>query len=476
MDDFQYLVDAERFDFTLTLEENDEANAIFRELRLPDTKQDEKQEALASILANLLHGHLIDQPVRYSRRKSSYGLPKRYGKPWFTYTHIVRTIDRLEELGLVETRNGFRDVDGKSFISRMRPTQRLIDLIGHRRVKNQPIKELIRLKGLDKRLIDYEETVETGAMRERLAAYNDLMASTEMKLVVPAGLRLTEKSDRILRENYPWTSRIRRSLNSVHYHPYYSPYQVLIYSSLVSSPTIHPVPPPPPTTNPIHHYWGKISPEGIISPLEHVQTYRVFNRGSFEAGGRFYSRGLRSYMGLPKQLRKWITLDGEPVVELDYSGLHLRFAYHLKGRDYRNDPYEFCGGDEIQRKAHKLAALILINSASRKKAIQATRKSFTEEGIPLLTDVAINTIFDRLIQEHAFIGEFFLSDAGVRFQNRDSEIMDGILTHFTQRGIPILPLHDSCLIASRHEGELRDVMAEEYRKVIGFEPVIEKKF
>ena len=352
----------------------------------------------------------------------------------------------------------------------------MIEVVGHRQAKNEPIKELIRLKGLDKKLIDYEETVETGAMRERLAAYKDLMASTEMKLVLPAGTRLNEKSDRILRENYPWTSRIRRSLYSVHQYPYYDPYQVLIYPSPVSSPIIHPVPPPPPTTNSIHHYWGKISPEGVILPLEHVQTYRVFNRGSFEAGGRFYSRGLRSYMGLPKQLRKFIHLNGEPVVEMDYSGLHLRFAYHLKGRDYRNDPYEFCRGDEIQRKAHKLAALILINNASRKKAIQATRKTFIEEGIPLLTDVAINAIFDRLIEEHAFVDEFFLSDVGVYFQNLDSEIMEGILTHFTEKGIPILPLHDSCLIAGRHEGELRDVMTEEYREVMGFTPVIEKKF
>jgi hypothetical protein len=471
MDDFQYLVDAERFDLTLTLEQDDEADAILRQLGLPEKKQDEKRQALACILGNLIHGYLMNQPIRYSRRKSCYGLPKRYGKPWFTYTHIVGTIDRLQEVDLIETRNGFRDADGRSFMSRMRPTQRLIDFVGHGRAKTEPLKELIRLKGCDKRLIDYEETAATEAMRERLAAYNELMASAEMKIVLPAGTRLNEKSDRILRENYPWTSRIRRSL-----YPYYDPYQVLIYSSVVSSPTIHPVLTHPPITNPNHHYWGKISPEGVIFPLEHIQTYRVFNRGSFEAGGRFYSKGLRSYMGLPKQLRKLIHLSGERVVELDYSGLHLQFAYHLKGRDYRNDPYEFCEGDEVQRKAHKLAALILINSASRKKAIQATRKTFIEEKIPSLTDAAINTIFDRLIGEHAFIGEFFLSDAGVRFQNLDSQIMEGILTHFTGKGIPILPLHDSCLIASRHEGELRDVMAQEYRKIIGFDPVIDKKF
>jgi hypothetical protein len=83
--------------------------------------------------------------------------------------------------------------------------------------------------------------------------------------------------------------------------------------------------------------------------------------------------------GLTKELRRFITLNGNPFVELDYSGLHIRFAYHLKGLDYRDDPYGFCGEDDTVRIPYKLAVLILINSGARPLAVKAIRKAFLDE-------------------------------------------------------------------------------------------------
>ena len=162
-------------------------------------------------------------------------------------------------------------------------------------------------------------------------------------------------------------------------------------------------------------------------------------------------------------------------------------AYHLKGRNCRKDPYEFCDGDKVLRKAFKIAALILINSDTRPLAVKAIRKAFIDEmrkrskykkepiNFPL-TDCEINSVIDRLVKEHCFIEEFFFSDIGAYFQAIDSRIMDGILTHFTMKDIPVLLVHDSCVIARKNENELWEVMSEEYRRIIGFEPVIDKKF
>jgi len=484
MDDFQYLVEAKIFAPNLTIDterHGDVLEAIFKKATLSTKKEGDKRDALACILANLIISFWSDEPVRYSRGKGNYRIPRRYGKAWFTYTNIVRTIDRLNELGLIEQRKGFWNGNGgRSFLARIRPTQRLAELVSHCSVNNKPIQELIHLKDAKKRLIDYEDTALTSSMRERLVRYNELVGSTQMSLVIPTGAALEEKSQKILKENYPWTSTIIENLVSeessnqglwVYQDTLIQGRVLLSPSSLLyhhyTSTTIQ---------EHYHHYLGKISSEAAIYPLEHLQTYRVFNRGDFTSGGRFYNRGLLSYMGLPKELRKFISIDGEPVVELDYSGLHLRMAHHLKGRNYREDPYEFCDGDKVLRKAYKLAALILLNSGSRDSAVKAIRKAYIEEHIPLLRDQEINHLIDRLIREHAFIEEFFLSDIGISFQAIDSQIMDGILAHFTRKDIPVLPIHDSCVIARKHENELWEVMSEEYRKVIGFEPVIDKKF
>ena len=144
--------------------------------------------------------------------------------------------------------------------------------------------------------------------------------------------------------------------------------------------------------------------------------------------------------------------------------------------DYEGDPYRLGNADDMLREAFKTSALILLNSPSEKRAVKAIRMKFLEKGIPLLKDAEIKDLIRQLENHHSSISEFFCSDKGVEFMNLDARIMDGILTYFADKGTPVLPVHDSC-IAPRHlELHLREVMREEYKKVTGFEPVIDKKF
>jgi hypothetical protein len=74
---------------------------------------------------------------------------------------------------------------------------------------------------------------------------------------------------------------------------------------------------------------------------------------------------------------------------------------------------------------------------------------------------------------HSPIKQFLLSGKGLELQYLDSKIMANILERMTRRNIPALPVHDSVITLARHESFLRQVMVEEYEKVMGFEPVID---
>jgi hypothetical protein len=70
-----------------------------------------------------------------------------------------------------------------------------------------------------------------------------------------------------------------------------------------------------------------------IAPIDFTRNclYRIFNE-DFTSGGRIY-RGW--WQNIPRELRQYITIDGEPCSELDYSGQHLLLLYGLEGDEYR---------------------------------------------------------------------------------------------------------------------------------------------
>ena len=68
----------------------------------------------------------------------------------------------------------------------------------------------------------------------------------------------------------------------------------------------------------------------IIDPSNKF-VRRIFNNGSWLDGGRFYGSW---WQRIPKKWRERIRIDMSPVVEIDYSGLHIVILYALRGIDY----------------------------------------------------------------------------------------------------------------------------------------------
>ena len=60
---------------------------------------------------------------------------------------------------------------------------------------------------------------------------------------------------------------------------------------------------------------------------------RIFNNGSFELGGRFYGGW---WQQISEELRADIMINDEPVIEIDFTAMHVALLKNLDGRD----PYE----------------------------------------------------------------------------------------------------------------------------------------
>lgn len=205
--------------------------------------------------------------------------------------------------------------------------------------------------------------------------------------------------------------------------------------------------------------------------LKHNFLHRIFNENSFDKGGRFYGG---THLGYPGDIRKKLKINGVQVAEPDYSGLHIRMLYHLKGIDYRDECYVYDKKEKRfknERDKFKLVSLISINCEPYEAGI-AIFNEFRNNGIEKAEDEKILEMIDVFKSFHEPIADRLFSGVGLDLQNLDSMIMESILKRLIGENIPALPVHDSVIVPAPAEKFTKQVMVEEYHKVMGFEPVI----
>lgn len=196
----------------------------------------------------------------------------------------------------------------------------------------------------------------------------------------------------------------------------------------------------------------------------------------FTLGGRLYSEGRSQFQGLSKQERKDITINGSPVVEIDYTSLHPLLLYAAEGIQYFGDPYLAVDQRKEIRPFLKRILLCMINNPNYSEAQSAannwlvnesdkeTREKIIREGI---TKAA--PLMDRFLEIHQPIRKYLCTKStnGLRLMNQDAKIAVDVVNHFSRQGIPILCIHDSFLVAEQYKQELKTVMKRIYKKHTG---------
>ncbi|WP_199261898.1 hypothetical protein [Paracoccus binzhouensis] len=185
---------------------------------------------------------------------------------------------------------------------------------------------------------------------------------------------------------------------------------------------------------------------------------RIYNQ-DMSRGGRFYGMGT-SWQNIKSEARKALTIDGEPVVELDFKTLHPAILYAEAGVPMPADCYDI---DGWPRNLVKVAMLTLINATTESKArfsiahsdrMAQVAKPGSQEAIQ-----AAARLIDAIKRKHAPIARSFHSDAGARLMRIDSDIAEGVMgLLIARKGIVTLPVHDSFLVPASKREELEAAM------------------
>jgi hypothetical protein len=207
---------------------------------------------------------------------------------------------------------------------------------------------------------------------------------------------------------------------------------------------------------------------------------RVFSRGAWDLNGRYYG-GWWQQIG--KDLRKQISINNMPTVEVDYKGLHVAIlsAQHGVG-DNPTDRYNL--GEQIlpqfdlkqQRAVVKLLVLTAINAKTETATFQAFRYDQPTGSIEKkLDDVALSKLLEAFLTKNPHLRKDLCSDVGIKLMYIDSQITEQIIKEFVDNNVPILSVHDSYIVETDRVDLLRDAMSKATIKLVGRDLAVEQE-
>ena len=364
-----------------------------------------RRHACMYILSNLWKANYLtlNPWVGYSRDKNKYAKGKRLRKLRFKYEAVVQTIDSLHKLKFLLKKENvhFKEY---SFSSRMRASHKLIkifdslnlkDLVSI--VKTHKNLDQIILKDINKNPIDYKANAQIQKWRKNLTIINTKLNESRICL------------DMENEQFHQLIQKLNMKKKSVYLFPNFS------------SKTLH----------------------------------RVFNNSSFEQGGRFYGGWWQS---IPREFRKFITINYKPTEEVDYSGHHIRILYSICNKKLQGKPYELKDpsrntADQIQDR--KEATLIMLNCLNRSKAFYTIRS----EGIQ-----NPNQVMNDILERHEPIKDQFFKGKGNDLMYKDSIIAEEVMLRMIKLGHTVLPVHDSFIVRNSASSELIPIMEKVFNK------------
>ncbi len=205
---------------------------------------------------------------------------------------------------------------------------------------------------------------------------------------------------------------------------------------------------------------------------------RIFSE-DWSYGGRLYRIDAQQIKqkDVEKHLtRLGITIDGMPVVEVDYCNLHAMLLCAIEGVH----PDKFAGDmyasvlrranveiKPIDRSLIKKAFSAMLNSDTDVKAMQAIQSIINAQGKGVYTFSSGYVVWKLIYECFPEFQKYF--DApdriGMRLQRADSDMCCIVCNSFANKELPIIPVHDSMVVMDEHGDILIQEMARAFKIV-----------
>lgn len=206
-------------------------------------------------------------------------------------------------------------------------------------------------------------------------------------------------------------------------------------------------------------------------PPFYLSLTRIYSRGSYDLGGRFYS----PFQSFRSQTRLHLQIDGEHVFEVDLSSLHPTMLYRMAGETLDHDPYAVEG---YPRSVVKVAMQVLLNTTkpfppanslryylSKGQRSKRNRDDPVWQGIDITNDYC-RGLAEAIAAHNQPIAHQFSQGIGLKLQHIDS-IFTSCVLHFMKQRSPstvVIPIHDSYLVKQSELKSLLDAL--EYAEVM----------
>jgi hypothetical protein len=209
---------------------------------------------------------------------------------------------------------------------------------------------------------------------------------------------------------------------------------------------------------------------------------RLFNQADrpdfdYNHGGRLYHADGQGYIGMPKEKRSQIKINGESVVEIDINASYLTIMHGLKQQPLpnREDIYDI--GDLPREVVKKWFAISFGVNKFHRQWLKGNVKDLKEicpDYRPWMTAKAVQK---EVLKYFPFMADWSSGDIGwSNLMFIESEIIIGtMLELMNDHNIPSLPVHD-CIIVRKSDQELAmRILSEHFHKQTGLVPKLKVK-
>uniref|UniRef100_UPI00404730AA hypothetical protein n=1 Tax=Shewanella sp. TaxID=50422 RepID=UPI00404730AA len=188
-------------------------------------------------------------------------------------------------------------------------------------------------------------------------------------------------------------------------------------------------------------------------------------------GGRVYTP-YQNIVNRRVQIRSKTFLDGQPLVECDFSANHPYMLARLTGNAFEMDFYSVIAkGSNCDRAAVKAVITAAIGCPSPNKAHEMRYKLVTRGVNGETVDNILSTATDAYpwLREH----NIFLSNKGVYMQWLEGEIAVKMFQAAVRDGIPMVNIHDAYAVNNENVGRVSALMNQYREEVLEtYKPVL----